>query len=533
MGHSSSVLARLAWIALNMAIAAQAIAGPPRSQSFQLLEATIDSVHAAFENRQITCRSLVESYIARISGYDRVGPSLTSVQTVNPVALQDADRLDAAFKFSGRLSPLHCVPVLVKDQIEAGGMPTTYGSVVFKDFTSHRDATAVERMKQAGAIILAKSTMGEFAARYAGSAFGLTRNPYDLRRNPGGSSGGTAAGLAANLGLIGLGQDTGGSIRGPAANNSLVGLRPTVPIVSRHGTLPSRPSTDTLGPMARTVRDAAILLDVIAGYDPRDAVTAYSVGNVPGSYAALLDRNGVRGARLGVIRAPMDPSADPASADYLNVKVVIDRAINDLERLGARVVNDLLIPGLDERITRMYHNNRFETELAINAYLAEHSNAPVKSLFEIVSSNKVVPSRERGLRASLGATTRDAGFLDVLLAKEETRQIVLQLMADNRLDAILYASSDHQPTEIVADVLTNPAPTDRYNRGSNRYLASGLGFPAITVPAGFTTDGLPVGLELMGRPFSEGTLLMLAYAFEQGTHHRKAPILAPALPRQP
>ena len=208
-------------------------------------------------------------------------------------------------------------------------------------------------------------------------------NPYDLRRNPGGSSGGTGAGLAANLGMIGLGEDTGGSIRGPAANNSLVGLRPTVPIVSRHGTLPSRPTTDTLGPMARTVRDAAILLDVIAGYDPRDAITAYSVGHVPGSYAALLDRDGLRGARLGVIRSPMDPNADRASADYLKVKLVIDRAINDLKWLGASVLNDLLIPRLDGANHANVTTHRFETELALNAYLAEHSNAPAKSLLEI------------------------------------------------------------------------------------------------------------------------------------------------------
>jgi Asp-tRNA(Asn)/Glu-tRNA(Gln) amidotransferase A subunit family amidase len=285
--------------------------------------------------------------------------------------------------------------------------------------------------------------------------------------------------------------------------------------------------------MARTVRDAAIVLDVIAGYDPRDPMTAYAIGHVPGSYAALLDRDRLRGARLGVMSHPMDPNSDPMSADYAKVKAVVDRAMGEMKRLGAELVYDLTIPRLDERLARIYRNNRFESERAINAYLAEHPNAPAKSLAEIISSNTAVPSRARGLRGGLGATTADAGYLDVLLAKEETRQIVLTLMADNRLDALVYATSDHQPTEIPPDVLTNAAPKDGYNRGSNRYLASGLAFPAITVPAGFTSDGLPVGVELMGRPFSEGILLTLAYAFEQATQYRRPPVLTPALPGKP
>ena len=267
--------------------ATQAQTSIPPATGFQLLETTIDDVHSALRSKQTSCRALVELYLKRIQAYDTSGPSLNSIQVINPRALQEADRLDTAFKSSGPVGALHCIPVLIKDQIDTNDMPTTYGSAVFRDFVPQAEATIVTKLRSAGALVIGKATMGEYASGYFSSASGPIRNAYDPTRNASGSSGGTGSGVAANFATIGIGEDTGGSIRGPASVSSLVGLRPTVPLVSRHGVFPARPSTDTLGPITRTVRDAALVLDVIAGYDPKDPVTAYAVGHIPGSYVSF------------------------------------------------------------------------------------------------------------------------------------------------------------------------------------------------------------------------------------------------------
>jgi amidase len=513
--------------------AAQAPRSGAAPAGFHLLEATIEDIHAAFESKRITCRELVNLYIRRIEAYDKEGPHLNAVQTVNSRALEEAERLDAAYASSGRVGSLHCVPVLLKDQVETSDMPTTYGSVIFKDFVPRREATITTKMKKAGAIILGKTTMGEFAAGYLGSAFGIVRNPFDPARSPSGSSSGTGSGIAANFAAVGIGEDTGGSVRGPAAFNSLVGLRPTVPLVSRFGMMPATPSQDTLGPIARTVKDAALLLDVIAGYDPNDPVTAYAAGQVPPTYTAFLKKDGLQGARLGIIREPFDPKADTASDDYKKVKAVMDKAIADLKRLGAEVVDPVTIPDLKDRVKKGFDDNLFETEPAVDAYLTKHPNAPAKSLREILVTGKIVPSRSSRLMANVGKTTEDPGYLKVLLVREETRQIVLKLMADDRLDALVYATYDHPPAIIRPDALTNPSFLDLADPGNNRRLAPMLGFPAMSVPAGFTTDGLPVGIEFMARPFAEPTLFKIGYAFEQGTHHRKPPATTPPLRGEP
>jgi amidase len=495
---------------------------------FDVLEATVDDVHEALRAKRTTCRAIVELYLKRIEAYDKAGPRLNAVQTVNSHAIREADRLDAVYRSPGPVGALHCIPVLVKDQVETSDMPTTYGSAVFKEFTPQRDATVVTKLRNAGAVIIGKSTMGEYAAGYLSSASGPIRNSYDPKRHASGSSGGTGAGVSANFATIGIAEDTGGSTRGPAAVSSLVGLRPTVPLVSRHGMLPARPTTDTLGPVTRTVKDAAILLDVIAGYDRNDPVTAYAVGNIPDSYTSFLGPNGLKGARIGVVRQAMDAKTDPTSTDYRKVRTVIDKAIGDLRRLGADIIDPVEIPDAIERINRPYDGNVFETEPAINKYLAQHQNAPAKSLREILMSGKVVPSRVRVLMSSVGKSTEDAGYLQILRESEDIRQTVLGLMADRRLDALVYATFDHQPVEIGEGDMTD-ASLDTSGIGNNRRLSPILGFPAMTVPAGFTSDGLPVGIEFMARPFAEGTLFKYAYSFEQGTHHRRPPASTPAV----
>jgi Asp-tRNA(Asn)/Glu-tRNA(Gln) amidotransferase A subunit family amidase len=493
-----------------------------------VVEATIAQAHDAMRAGTLTCRGLVEAYTARIEAYDQRGPRLNTVQTLNPRALELADSLDRVLRSGGRMGPLHCVPVLLKDQVETSDMPTTYGSVLFAEFVSERDATLVLRLREAGAIILAKTNMGEFASRYVGSAFGIIRNPYDPDRNPSGSSGGTSAGVAASFGMVGIGEDTGGSIRGPAAVANLVGLRPTLELVSTYGMMPANPTHDTMGPITRTVTDAALVLDAIAGYDANDPITARAWSRVPETYTAGLDRGSLRGARIGVIRTPMDPDADPASEDYRKVHAVFNAAIEALRRAGAEVVDPLDLPEV-ELVAGI--GNSYETEQATDAYLAELTDPPYSSLSAILLTGRVNPWRSRGIMPLMGKTTDDPGYLRVIHVRETIRVAVLQAMADHELDALVYATFDHQPQPIAPDVETNPRPDDRYGWGDNRGLSPAIGFPALTVPAGFTIDDLPVGLELLGRPFSEAMLLGLGYAYEQTTGHRRAPATTPPVGR--
>ncbi len=541
-------------------------AAPARvaAQQFDVMEATIPAVHTAMERKRLTCRQLVQAYLDRIAAYDKQGPALNAIQTMNPRALAEADSLDAVLSAAGGKprGKLHCVPVLLKDQVETKDMPTSYGSALFKDFIPARDATVVQRLESAGAIILAKTTMGEFAARYLSSAAGIIRNAYDPTRNPSGSSGGSGAGVAANFGLVGIGEDTGGSIRGPAAVHSLVGLRPTLPLVSRHGMMPANPTQDTMGPMTRTVADAARVLDVIAGYDPNDPVTAYAVGQVPATYTNALRTEALRGARIGVLRIKRDsatmrraadstaradsaarrdstPRPDTAAArrdslmrvtlaEVAKVKPLFERAIADLRAQGAVVVDSLQVPVIPGRRP----DNDFETEEATDRYLAQHPKAPYKTLKEILLAGGVNPTRARALIQLVGRSTSEADYGAVMRHREALRIALLKLMADNRLDALVYATYDAPPSVIPADALTNTRTIDGYGRGDNRSLSPLLGWPAITVPMGFTAEGLPAGLELMGRPFTEAQLLGFAHAYEQATKLRRPPPTTPPLHRQ-
>jgi len=500
---------------------------------FHLQEATIDQIRAELMAGRITCRDLIGHYLKRIDAYDRSGPMLNALQTVNRRALEEADRLDAAFRTSGPSGPLHCIPVLVKDQVETSDMPTTYGSVLFKAFTPRRDATVVKKLKAAGAIVIGKTNMGEFAAGYIGSGFGMVRNAYDPARSPAGSSSGSGVGVAANFAMLAIAEDTGGSIRGPAAHGNAVGLRPTVPLVSRFGMMPATPTQDTLGPIARTVRDAALMLDVIAGYDSNDPVTVYAEGQVPTTYTDFLKRDGLKGARLGVLRVPLDPKADPQSNDYKSVRAVIDSAVAAMRAQGAQIVDPIPAPETLKQVDKLYTDNVYETEQAIDAYLAAHPGAPVKTLREILLSGKVVPSRTNRLITNIGKATSDAGNLTVIQRREELRQAVLKIMADLHLDAIVHATFDYPPGRIPPNPLTIGDPAGVGDLGNNRRLAPLIAFPALSVPAGFTPEGLPVGIEFLGRQFSEGRLLTLGYAFEQATHHRRPPKTTPPLPGEP
>jgi amidase len=543
-----------------MLVALLAFPGAAFAQTFDVMETTIPAVHSAMDARRLTCRQLVQAYLDRIAAYDKTGLALNSIQTVNPRALGEADSLDAALRARQTRGPLHCVPVVLKDQVETKDMPTTYGSALFKDFVPKRDATVVQRLRAAGAIIIAKTTMGEFAAWHVSSAAGIIRNAYDPTRHPSGSSGGSGAAVAANFGLVGIGEDTGGSTRGPAAVHSLVGVRPTVPLVSRFGMLPANPTQDTMGPMTRTVADAARVLDVIAGYDPNDPVTAYSVGHIPRSYTDALKPGALRGARIGVLRSRRDTSAgrrvtsDSVAADsstrtpaartaadsarraslardsveFAKVRPLFARAIASLRALGAEIVDSVSVNSGGPRF-----RNNFETEEATDRYLAQHANAPYKTLKEILLAGGVISERARALIGLVGHSTQESGFGTLLLNREALRVEILKLMADHKLDALIYATFDAPPSVIPADILTNPRAFSSYgySRGDNRGLSPTLGWPAITVPMGFTSDSLPAGLEFLGRPFTEGQLLGFVYAYEQATKHRRPPRTTPPLTR--
>lgn len=510
--------AHLAFLILLLAAsAATSVSGA--EVPFRFEETSVQSIHTAMLAGQLTCRQLVGGYLARIAAYDHSGPNFNSIQTVNPLALQEAAALDARFQETGKLSgPVHCIPVMLKDQVEKTGMPTTYGSLIFKEYMSSRNATVVSRLEAAGAIILAKTNLGEFAGGGSGSAFGDCHNAYNPLYYASGSSCGTGVAVAANLGAVGIGEDTVGSLRGPAAHGSLVGIRPTMGLVSRYGMMPQAPTRDTLGPVTRTVADAAILLHVIAGYDPADPVTAESVGKIPSTYTGFLDRDGLRGMRFGVIRTPLYSKPNTSTPDYREVQDSVTRAVSEIRARGAAVIDPITIPGIIDLITAS--NSQYETEDATNAYLAQLSNPPVHTFKEIAESPLVIPSRHKQLAADVGRSSNDPALAVALKARIELRTAVLKVMADYQLDGLIYPPFDHTPPRL-------PGST----AGSNRGMATFLGWPAIELPAGFDSEGLPLGVEILGRPWSEGLLIKAGYDYEQATMHRHPPNTAPPLPR--
>jgi Asp-tRNA(Asn)/Glu-tRNA(Gln) amidotransferase A subunit family amidase len=336
--------------------------------AFNILETTIDDVHSAYKSGQLTARQLVQSYLDRIDAYNQQGPAINAIITLNSEALGEADRLDKAFKTAGFVGPLHGIPIIIKDQVDAKGMPTTLGSVLFKNYHPDRDAFVVEKLKKAGAIILAKATLGELGGGDThGSLFGSTRNPYDPERTAGGSSGGSAASVAANFCTVAVGQEGFASIRRPSTWNSIAGMRPTAGLVSRGGVYAGWPSiAGSLGPMSRTVTDLAKLLDVMVGYDAEDPLTARGVGHIPDSYKQFLDKNGLRGARIGILRESMGYDAEPGSEDFSRVAEVFDKAVAELKAAGAAIVDPVVIPRLTELLAKRAGSLTDEEESFIN-----------------------------------------------------------------------------------------------------------------------------------------------------------------------
>ena len=496
-----------------------------QSNAFNVVEATIDDIHAAYKSGQLTCRQLVQMYLDRIEAFDKKGPAINAIITINSDALKEAERLDAAYKASGPVGPLHGIPVIVKDQADVKGMPTTLGSVLFKDYYPDRDSFVAENLRKAGAVILAKATLGELGGGDThGSLFGSTRNPYDTERTVGGSSGGSAASVSANFSTVGVGQEGLASIRRPSTWNGITGMRPSAGLVSRGGVYGCWPEIfGSLGPMARTVKDLATLLEVMVGYDPEDPITARGVGHIPDTFTKFLNRDGLKGARLGILRESIGLNAEPDSEDFKKVTEVFDKAIGELKAAGAEMVDPIVIPRVKELLAKR-SGGPGETDQSFKNYYGRSANPPFKTPAEAIASpgfSKVVKRSQDRFKRNTDA----AKHYESLRAQDELMTIFLKVMADQKLDAIVHKAVEHQPT-LIKDGVNPPFVDQKGAPHLNTFLVY---VPTIVVPAGFTRDNLPAGVCFIGRPYDDGNLIKFAYAYEQATHHRRPPASTTAL----
>src|SRR6187402_1284508 len=487
---------------------------PAPIEYFEVYEQSIVDLQSAMASGRVTSRGLVESYLARINAYDQIGPRLNAIVLVNPRAREDADAMDGERADKKVRGPLHGIPVLIKDNYNTADMPTSGGALGLATLQPRADAFQVKKLRDAGAVILGKTTMHELAAGITtiSSLTGQTRNPYDLYRVPGGSSGGTGAAIGASFAAAGMGSDTCGSIRIPAANQNLVGLRGTHGLSSRTGVMPLSSTQDIAGPLARSVTDLAIMLDATVGVDPADSITAQSATHIPTSYRDALKADGLKGARIGVLRALWGDAPEDAE-----VSGIVRKALDGFKAQGAEVV-DVSVPGLDDLLRESsVIGDEFKFDLA--AYLAKIPNAPVKSLGEIL---------DRGLNhAELDATFRlrnqpekrdTEHYRQAMIKRRALRVAVLATLEEMRIDALAY------PT-----LRRKPALIGEAQGGTNCQLSATTGLPAIAMPAGFSSDGLPIALELLGGAWEEAKLLKYAYASEQATKPRRPPFSTPPL----
>ncbi|MEO8680952.1 MAG: amidase family protein [Vicinamibacterales bacterium] len=514
-------------LAVALVVAASAAAD---GQTIELDALTIADINTAFDSGKLTSEQLVQLSLARITAFDRQGPSIHAVITLNPRALETARALDVERKASGRRSPMHGIPVVLKDNFDTFDMPTTGGSVLLDGSIPPDDAFVVKKLRDAGAIILAKVNMSEFASAAAmSSIIGQSLNPHDLTRTPSGSSGGTGVSIAAAYATIGLGTDTGGSIRGPATANGVAALKPTHGLLSRDGIIPLALSFDTGGPFARHVADLAVALGVMTGVDPADAATKKSDGRFERDYTKYLNAAALKGARIGVARDFLGADAD--------VDWVMDASIEAMKKAGATVVDVRLPKWLLDGRTEFYNAVRWpEFPPQIAAYLATLAPRYPKSIDDMIARAAIftAPRGEQGPNPSRWALFKreaESGSMDdpryvsvhdyILPA---IRAVVDGVFAGQKLDAMVYPTSSNRTSQIAAPASPGPAAPSATN------IANLTGFPDLIVPAGFTGDRLPVGISFLGPAFSEPKLLGLGYAFEQATKARRRPVNTPLLP---
>ena len=498
-------------------LAAMLVASVGASQTpVNVLTAGIPEIQSAVDAGSLTYEMLVQRYLARIEAFDRNGPRLRAILSVNPRAAAIARELDEELRAKGRRGPLHGIPIAVKDNIDTVDMPTTGGSVIFQQSFPLRDAAVIERLRRAGAIVFVKTNLDEFAASSMGlSSFGgQTLNPYDLQRSPGGSSGGTAVAISAGFATVGLATETGLSIRGPASNTGLVGIAPSLGLVSRAGVMPISFTQDRVGVHARSVADAAAVLDAIRGFDAEDLLTSESLGATRRtSYVTTADDRRLSDVRLGKLADMFRPGADFAPANN-----AIAAQIGLLAQRGAVIVGDLRT-GLDLlAVMPTLRLNSFELRSAFDAYLRRRGDAKVKTLADVIATGRFLKGGNLELRLQETMNVEVLDFDEEYRRRRDVRlrlrRTLIELMDRERVDALVY------PAKALG---APPLGSTDAAGGRDNAISSVAGLPAIVVPSASDRDGLPVGLEILGRPFSEPTLIRIALEYERVRGPRALP----------
>jgi Asp-tRNA(Asn)/Glu-tRNA(Gln) amidotransferase A subunit family amidase len=487
-----------------------------QAKMINLSELTIADIHESYKDGSYNSQELVSAYFNRIRQFD---DSINAITTINPEALAIAGALDHEYQQTGILRPLHGIPLIVKDNINTAGLPTTGGALALQDFTPEQDAFIIKKLVDAGAIIIAKSNMAEwaFSAKHTeSSTAGTTHNPYNLDFVPAGSSGGTGAAVASNFATIGLGTDTGNSIRGPSSHNALVGFRTTIGLISRSGIIPLYLRNDVVGPMCRSVEDATKVMEIMIGIDPLDPVTQYSENMVHSGYRQYLLKDGLQGARIGVLRALSENDPDP------EIKALFEQSIIDLQTLGAEIVDPLVIPDFASlRQNQWCAEFRHDLEDYLTTYVKNDSIKTLEDVVRIGTQSVYAAKRlaffaEHSGRSENPEITCLDPYTDI--RRIAYREAIENTMDSLMLDAIIYPSWNNKPAHI-----------DRFNeeyKGDNsQIIAPHTGQPAFTVPMGFTSGNLPAGLQFLGRMYDESTLIKLVYGYEQGTNHRLPPVI--------
>ena len=494
-----------------------------------VVELSIRQIQAGFRAKTLTCRALVDAYLARIEAHDSRGAALNAITQVNPAARAEADAMDRDLAAGRSRGALHCVPVIVKDNFETIGMQSAAGSLALQGFVSDRDAYQVARLKAAGALILAKSNMAEWAftpyETVSSVHPGYTRNPYDTSRVTAGSSGGTAAAVAASFGAAGLGSDTGNSIRGPSAHQALVGIRSTMGLTSRTGVVPLNLLADIAGPMARTVEDAVLMFQAVVGYDPEDPVTTPSRDYPIPRYVDSLRADGLKGARIGVLRQAYERGGASGVGGVggvdPEVAAVFAAALKSLEAAGATIVDPAAIDLSGVRREQGAGScGGFTYDIA--QWFARHpGKTPVASLADVVKSRRYHPSVQARVQSAAEATPGGAPGSPACEAEMRYRTAygaaITARMDELKLDAYVYPTWSFPP-RLIGDLSTP--------HGDNSQVFSPTsGFPSISVPMGYTRDNrLPAGITFFGRAWDEETLIRLSFAYEQATKHRRPPL---------
>jgi Asp-tRNA(Asn)/Glu-tRNA(Gln) amidotransferase A subunit family amidase len=529
------------------------ILGSLGARALTIEEATIADIQADYLSGETSAHQVVQAYLARIAAYDKDGPYINSIINLNPKALEEADRLDAALKSTGKLTgPLHGIPILVKDCIDAAGMPCTSGFQGWKNYFPAADAPVIARIKAAGGIILGKASLSEFTNGGGDNINsvlpGFCRNPYNTAYATGGSSGGTGASIASNFATVGLGTDTGGSVRMPSAHNSLVGLRPTVGLISVEGVIPNSSTRDTVGPMARDVTDLAVLMDTITKFDPADETTKRAQGHVAASYVSALNKDALRGVKLGVMRQAFSPKiTDP------RILANFEKALGELRAAGAEIVDPFIVPEFDS-LPRANTRTQAIGKADMIKYLNARPGIPYPTPQAMADSHLAHPLHQQGLesKAAADATSpyTDPAYLKGLEVENALRAAFMREMDAKGIGAVILPTWAQLPVingDRNTQLMTKeprPVPAGSGGGGglsrsdgtpvvtglgsSLTNLGSSLQWPALSVPDGYI-KGLPQGLQILGRAWDEARIIGYAYAYEQATHHRRPPPTVPPL----